>query len=149
MAIIASHPQFSDDYRLIEQADPLIGLREDIGERTHFAEVSNIVLWETVNGNADLIDVVRTRPVAKEFLPTHGRPYKEALLRQKSAAMVHKVPVGLDVPNHVRLRPWISAIHVFHFVSPANKQRRVNGIQVLAKRGDLIVVFPGNDISEK
>src|SRR5205807_4022583 len=93
------HPQFSDDYRFIEQAHPLVGVGEDIRERTHFAEVSNVVLGKTVNGHANLIDVVRARPVAKEFLPTYGRPYKEAPMGQKRSAAVYKVPVGSDVTN--------------------------------------------------
>ena len=99
MAITAGHPQFSDNYRFIEQAYPLVGVGEDIRERTHFAEVSKVVLGKTVNGYTNMIDVVRARPVAKEFLPTYGRPYKEAPMGQKRSAAVYKVPVGSDVTN--------------------------------------------------
>ena len=128
MPITSGHSQFSDDYRFIEQAHPLVGVGEDIRERTHFAKVSKVVLGKTVNGHANLIDVVRARPVAKKFPATYRRPYKEAPMGQKRAAAVDKVPVGSDVTNDIGLRPWIPAIHVFHFVPPANEHRRVNGI---------------------
>ena len=95
MAITAGHPQFSDDYRFIEQAHSLVGVGEDIRERTHFAEVSNVVLGKTVNGHANLIDVVRARPVAKEFLPIIPAIIKKAYKAERGVELAAAAALGL------------------------------------------------------